>query len=197
MISGKIETVKPLIERYICDPTSRDTGKKNGTPLLYACSSGQIEVVKYLVNECHCKPASSTIRERKVSLLHEACCHGQLEIFKFLIEKCQSDPNVKDRDGVKPIYYACFDSHIDIIEYLLSTGKSSCILSESKNLIHRIQSVACRFTKFGKSIPVDSYINVLLLGNPKAGKFVQSYPRKNKFTLSFWTTVRDNAQCQS
>ena len=91
-------------------------------------------------------------------MLHEACRHGQLEIVKFLIEKCQSDPNVKDRDGVKPIYYVCFDSHIDIIEYLLSTGKSSCILSESKNLIHRIQSVACRFTKFGKSIPVDIVI---------------------------------------
>ena len=87
----------------------------------------------------------------------------------------------KNIDGNTPLHLACnVGPSIAVIEYILSTGKID-ILTKNKIGKTPLQMVAelkrekvkQLFAKFGKikiSYPVNSYVNVVLLGNPGAGK---------------------------
>ena len=174
---GDIQMVKYLTKECHCDSKSK---KNDGsTPLDEACRYGEIQIVEYLIKECHCDPNSMNSEGR--TLLHEACRKGDIQMVKCLVKECHCDPMSRDRNGNTPLHYLCkYSNCIPAIEYLLSTGKIDPLCrntsgdtplmlldGETRNKVNNM------FAKFGKikiSHPVNSYANVVLLGNPGAGK---------------------------
>ena len=184
-----IEMVQYLIRECRCDPMSKN---KNGdTPLHIACRHGNIQMVRYLIHECQCD--SMTKNKDGDTPLHIACRKTDIEMVSYLISECRCDLMSKNEYGNTPLHAACnhtssrclfsFSKHlscIPVIEYILSTGRVDPL---AKNMRGKtpLMTVRCRdrenvkklFGKFGKimiSHPVNSYVNVVLLGNPGAGK---------------------------
>ena len=80
--------------------------------------------------------------------------------------------------GCTCLHYAVGNRQYSIIEYLLSTGKVDPLAKDVNNETplqgakgnDKMRSLFIKFGKVETSHPVDSYVNVLLLGNPDAGK---------------------------
>ena len=167
-----IDIVKYLINECNCDPMVTD--KDGKTVLHYAVE--HIDIVKYLINECNCDPMV-TDKDGK-TVLHYAVEH--IDIVKYLINECNCDPMVTDKDGKTVLHYAVEHNCLHAVEYLLSTNICDPVAKDNKGRTplqltddDNRQKVRTLFIKFGQvttSHPVDSYVNVLLLGNPGAGK---------------------------
>uniref|UniRef100_A0A1X7TER8 Death domain-containing protein n=1 Tax=Amphimedon queenslandica TaxID=400682 RepID=A0A1X7TER8_AMPQE len=135
------------INGHIMDERYRDT---NGRTVLH-CAVRHIDVVKYLINECNC------------------------------------DIMTTDKDGQTPLHVAATCSTHEVIELLLSTGNFDPLAKddEGKTPLQLVKerrydsdTVIAIFKKFGDikiSHPIDSYVNVLLVGNPGAGKSTLSH----------------------
>ena len=174
---GDIQMVRYLIEECHCDPKSK--GSFGSTPLHEACRYGDIRMVKYLIEECHCDPNS--MNNDGSTPLHEACRKGDIQVVKYLINECYGDPMSKDRSGNTPLHQLCRQSCcISAIEYLLSTGKIDLLCRNNsgdtplklldKEKRKKVNNVFAKFGSIKISHPVNSYVNVVLLGNPGAGK---------------------------
>ena len=167
-VNGRLEVIKYLIINYNCDPTDNNN-ELGGTPLHVACYNGHIDVVRYLIEECKCDP----MRTRKygsMTSLHEACAGGQLNIVKYLITQCNCDPMYRDTLLNTPLHAAVFNNHYSITEYLFCTGK---VDSFSRDGLYSYASTMRLFNKFSQlksCTPIDSYINIFLLGNSGVGK---------------------------
>ena len=139
--NGWLGIIKDLIIKYNCDPHEEDS--KGNACLHYAAMGNQVDVMKYLFTE-------------------------------------YSDFMAINRDGWTPLHTAAFYGHSEAVEYLLSTGK--CELLAKDNLGWTPFKLAKEFgridtltvlKKFGgikSSHPIDSYVNVLLVGYPGSGK---------------------------
>ena len=172
-----IEMVRYMIGECQCDAMCKNNG--GDTPLHVACRKRDIEVVRYLIGKCRCDPMGRN--NDGDTPLHVACIYGGIKVIRYLIGECRCDLMCKNIDGNTPLHLACYvGPSIAVIEYILSTGKINPL---AKNIIEKtpIQMVAefrrekvkQLFAKFGKikiSHPVNSYVNVVLLGNPGAGK---------------------------
>ena len=172
-----IEMVRYLIGECQCDAMCKNNG--GDTPLHVACRKRDIEVVRYLIGECRCDPMGRN--NDGDTPLHVACIYGGIKVIRYLIGECRCDLMCKNIDGNTPLHLACYvGPSIAVIEYILSTGKIDPL---AKNIIgktpiqmvaeFRREKVKQLFAKFGKikiSHPVNSYVNVVLLGNPGAGK---------------------------
>ena len=171
---GSLDILKYLITECKCDPKVAD---KNGLICLHwAASKKHIDVVKYLISECGCDPMCKD--NNGWTCLHYAGACGSLDITKYVITECNCDPNVALKDGSTCLHLAVESNHISVIEYLLSTGMANTLAKNSRNqkpfdVKKSNKALQNLFTKFGKiklSHPVDSFVNVLLLGNSGAGK---------------------------
>ena len=118
----------------------------NGTMLHVAASHGSMKVLKYLINECNCDPMNNDSYNGRTPLHCAALC-DQSEIIIFLLLTGKCDPMAKDKDGEMPINYG--------------STKSRSILK--------------KFAHIKTSVPVDSYVNVLLVGHSGAGKSTLSH----------------------
>ena len=195
-----IDTVKYLINEYKCDPMVTDKdGKtvfhyaveqnqldvveyllsfkdaKGNTFFHLAAIAGSIVLVKWLIGDHNCDP-NATNRSCQ-TVLH--CAVKHINVVKYLITECNCDPMVTDKDGKIVLHYAAEQKCLDVVEYLLSTGKCNPVSKDNKGRTplqltdDNNQKFRSLFKKFGQvktSHPVDSYANVLLLGNPGAGK---------------------------
>ena len=174
---GDIQMVKCLVKECLCDSNSKD--RFGSTPLHEACRKGDIQMVKCLVKECLC---DSNSKDRFGSTpLHEACRKGDIQMVKCLVNECHCDPMSKDKTGNTPLHHLCTHSLcISAIEYLLSTGKIDPLcrnnsgdtplkLLDEENRM-KVNNVFAKFGNIKISHPVNSYVNVVLLGNPGAGK---------------------------
>uniref|UniRef100_A0A1X7UIL8 Uncharacterized protein n=1 Tax=Amphimedon queenslandica TaxID=400682 RepID=A0A1X7UIL8_AMPQE len=151
-----LNVTKDLITKYHCDPHERDGG--GWTCLHWAARWNHVDVMRYLIDECHC------------------------------------DPMAIDGDGWTPLHYAARWGKSGAVEYLLSTGKCDPLAKD--NMWNTPFSIAKKygntdilsvFKKFGgikSSHPIDSYVNVLLVGNPGAGKSTLSHVIKDTATGS-------------
>ena len=172
-----LELVRYLISEYRCDPMCTNNG--GDTPLHVACRNRDLELVRYLIGEYRCDPMCRN--DDGNTPLYVACVHGGIEMVQYLIGECGCDPMCKNNTDNTPLHVACcVGPSIDVIEYILSTGKIDPL---AKNKIGKtpIQMVAefkrekvkqlfAKFDKIKISHPVNSYVNVVLLGNPGAGK---------------------------
>ena len=174
VFNGWLDVMETLIDKYHIEPQK---GGYDIYTLHVAVVTKRIDIVKYLITKCHCDPMCND--ENGWASLHCAAQYGSLNVMKYLITECNCDPMVTDDYfGSTCLHEAVWDKQYSIIEYLLSTGKVDP-LAKNKNKETPLQKakgddkMRSLFIKFGKvetSHPVDSYVNVLLLGNPGAGK---------------------------
>ena len=176
-----IDVVKYLINECNCDIMTPD---KDGNTILHvAASKGLLDVMKYLINTHHYNLMTTINRGQTV--LHLAVEH--IDVVKYLINECSCNMMVTDKDGWTPLHHATYQGTAEVIEYFLSTsncdplakdneGKTPLQLAKERR--YDSDTVIAIFKKFGNikiSHPIDSYVNVLLVGNPGAGKSTLSH----------------------
>ena len=176
---GSTDVIKYLINDCNCDPMATD--KWNKTVLHYAVK--HIDIVKYLITECGCDPMTTDCDN--MTTLHYAAGKVSTDVIKYLINDCNCDPMSVDFRKRTPLHYAILGNNSNAVEYLLSTGKCDPLARDwegdtTMKLAAELgnKNLFPIFKKFGKiksSHPVDSYVNVLLLGNPGASKSTLSH----------------------
>ena len=167
------EVVKYLIIECNCDPMTviNDDGD---TVLHYAAKKGLLNFLKFMINHHNCNLMA--INKQGKTILHCAVAHT--EVVQYLIIECNCDPMVADKDGWTLLHTATVLNIPAVVECLLSTGRCDPLAKDNKGrtplqLSQDHPNIYSIFKKFGQikvSHPVDSYVNVLLLGNPGAGK---------------------------
>ena len=180
-----LDVMKYLINHCHCNPM---TTNRWGKTVLH-CAAGCIDVVKCLINECNCDPMATDSSKRIV--LHYAADEGSTDIVKYLINECNCDVMACTVDGQTPLHFAAYWGHSAVAELLLSTGKCDPLAKDiwgRTPLQEASGDTRLIFKKFGQiktTHPVDSYVNVLLLGNPGAGKSTLSHVIIDTATGSF------------
>ena len=170
-----LDVMKYLINHCHCNPM---TTNRSGRTFLYH-TAGHIDVVKYLINECNFDPMATD--SSKWTVLHDAALKGSTDVVKYLINECNCDLMARAGNGRTPLHLAALWGRSAVVELLLSTGKCDPLARDSWGrtpLQEASGDTRLIFKKFGQiktSHPVDSYVNVLLLGNPGAGKSTLSH----------------------
>ena len=169
-VNGSLDVMKYLINHHHCNPMA--TNRDRETVLHFAVK--HIDIVKYLIAECSCDPM--TTGQSNMTTLHYAAENGSTDVIKYLINECNFDPMGFDTFKQTPLHHAAICDNSDAVEYLLSTGKCDPLARNifgNTPITQAGKNLAPIFKKFGKiqsSHPVDSYVNVLLLGNSGTGK---------------------------
>ena len=155
--NGWLDVTKDLITKYHCDLHERDGWYR--TCLHYAAEGNHVDVMRYLIDECHCDPMAVDSDRR--TPLHWAADYGSSAAVEYLLSTGKCDPLAKDNGGSTPFKLAKRFGYTDIL------------------------SVFKKFGGIKSSHPIDSYVNVLLVGNPGAGKSTLSHVIKDtaSFTL--------------
>uniref|UniRef100_A0A1X7SDC1 Uncharacterized protein n=1 Tax=Amphimedon queenslandica TaxID=400682 RepID=A0A1X7SDC1_AMPQE len=151
--------------------------------------------MRYLIDECHCNPMD--FNSFGETVLHRAADYGSLDVMKYLINHHHCDPMIVDTKGRTPLHYAVLWGRPEAVECLLSTGKCDPLAkdNEGRTPLQLAKQEKQRhwdntlpiFKKFGDiklSHPIDSYVNVLLVGNSGAGKSTLSHVINNTATGS-------------
>ena len=167
-----VRLTETLIDKYHIEPQK---GGYDIHTLHVAVVAKRIDIVKYLITKCHCDPMCKD--NIGWTTLHYAGYSGSLDVMKYLITKRNCDPMVTNEYGCTCLHYAVGNKQYSIIEYLLSTGKVDPLAKDVNNETplqgakgnDKMHSLFIKFGKVETSHPVDSYVNVLLLGNPDAG----------------------------
>ena len=176
-----IDVIKYLINECNCDIMTPD---KYGDTILHdAASEGLLDIMKYLINTHHYN--LMTTNNNGWTVLH--CAVGHIDVVKYLINECSCNIMITDKDGWTPLHLAAMLGTAEVIEYLLSTGNCDPLAKDNKEetplqLANRrwcdSDTVIAIFKKFGNikiSHPIDSYVYILLVGNPGAGKSTLSH----------------------
>ena len=171
---GSLDIMKYLIIECNCD--SMVSNKSGSTCLHIAVFHKHIDVVKYLISECGCDPMCKD--NDGWTCLHYAGKCGSLDIMKYLITECKCDPMVTNNDGSTCLHIAVVNRHLSLTEYLLSTNKINPFARNNYYVTaigqcpfdKALRNVFTKFSEVKISHPVDSFVNVLLLGNSGAGK---------------------------
>ena len=174
VLNKHIDVVKYLISECGCDSMCKNN---NGwTCLHYAGACGSLDIIKYLISELKFNPKITD--GIGSTCLHLAVLNEQIDVIKYLITECKCDPNVALKDGSTCLHLAVESNYISVMEYLLSTGMANPLAKNSKNQKpfdlkkgdKALKNLVKKFGKIKSSHPVDSYVNVFLLGNSGAGK---------------------------
>ena len=164
--------------------------KDRNTFLHLAVKTGSYDVIKQLIGYYKYNPVATNRFGQTV--LH--CAVEHISIIKYLITECNCNPMVTDKDGKTVLHYAVEQNSFDVVEYLLSTSKCDPVAKDNKKRTplqltnddnRMVQSLFKKFHQIKSSHPVDSYVNVLLLGNPGAGKSTLSKIITDTATGSF------------
>ena len=145
--NGNLSVVKKVLEAG-ADPNVTD--KFGCTPLFYACKNSHVECVREFMvqtpNVCDFiklmkvanKIGATPLSVRGYNdqtILHVACKKGDLSIVKKVLE-AGAYPNVTDRFGCTPLYYACKNFHIECIrEFMVQIPNVVCDLMKVANKI--------------------------------------------------------------
>uniref|UniRef100_A0A1X7SIR5 Uncharacterized protein n=1 Tax=Amphimedon queenslandica TaxID=400682 RepID=A0A1X7SIR5_AMPQE len=147
--NGWLDVTKDLITKYHCDPHERDGG--GWTCLHRAARDNHVDVMRYLIDECHCDPMAVDSLWRRTPLHDAAVSWGSSAAAEYLLSTGKCDPLAKDNVGRTPFKLAKERGNTDTL------------------------SVFKKFGGIKSSHPIDSYVNVLLVGNPGAGKSTLSH----------------------
>ena len=155
---GWLDVTKDLITKYHCDPHE---GDDDGRTCLYLAAQGNhVDVMRYLIDECHCDPTAVGRLWGWTPLHYAAACDSSAAV-EYLLSTGKCDPLAKDIGGNTPFKLAKERGHTDTL------------------------SVFKKFGDIKSSHPIDSYVNVLLVGNPGAGKSTLSHVINDTATGSF------------
>uniref|UniRef100_A0A1X7TCY5 Uncharacterized protein n=1 Tax=Amphimedon queenslandica TaxID=400682 RepID=A0A1X7TCY5_AMPQE len=189
-----VDVMRYLIDECHCDPM--DTDSFGHTVLHKATANDSLDAMKYLINRHHCDPLA-TDNEGETVLQHAAKGSQSLDVIKYLINECNCDPMTVDWRGWTPLHNAAYLGHSAVVECLLSTGKCDPLAKDNEGrtplqLAKETKKIGLTntlpiFKKFGdikSSHPIHSYVNVLLVGNPGAGKSTLSHVINDTATAS-------------
>ena len=182
-----VDILEYLIKECGCDPMMSTTGYDRSVPVLhYVASKGLLDVLKCMVMNINGHIMDEQYRDTNGwTVLH--CAVKHIDVLKYLINECSCNIMVTDKDGWTPLHYAAtWRGKAEVIEYFLSTGNCDPLAkdNEGKTPLQLAKwrqdrnTVIGIFKKFGDikiSHPIDSYVNVLLVGNPGAGKSTLSH----------------------
>uniref|UniRef100_A0A1X7SNZ1 Uncharacterized protein n=3 Tax=Amphimedon queenslandica TaxID=400682 RepID=A0A1X7SNZ1_AMPQE len=188
-----IDVVKYLIKECNCDIMVTD---KYGVPFFYyVAREGLLDVLKCMVMNINGHIMDEQYRDTNGrTVLHYAVKH--IDVVKYLINEGNCDIMATAKDGQTPLHHAAsWLGTPEVIEFLLSTGDCDLLAKDNKRRTplqlakrrHNSDTVVAIFKKFGNikiSHPIDSYVNVLLVGNPGAGKTTFSHVIKDTATRS-------------
>ena len=171
---GDFPTIVSLINDCHCDPTITDD--QGCTPLHYASRFKHYSLVAYLGNDLDCHP-----NKYMYLPLHRAIAAKDLALVKHLIDGIHHDPMSVDGYGNTALHVACTKGCVPIIQYLLSIptvdplAKNSnddtpLQLASNKGLFNTIGPLFAKFDQVRVSHSVGSFVNIIILGDPKAGK---------------------------
>ena len=123
--AGQLNTVKYLLENgYSCNPKAYGS---NGYNCLHAaCYFGHVDMVQYLIEECQMDPSASTSKAHfysKTNSLHIASQYGHEPLVDYLLDKRKMDPSRPDGNGNTALHLAVIHNQINIVRYILLTGK--------------------------------------------------------------------------
>lgn len=128
--------------------------KEGCTPLFVSCKKGNVEIVDYLIEECGADVEQKGVYEvpddRSIHYVSPLWCSsvaGKLPVVKCLVRRGANVNSVSDT-GSTPVRSACFMTHLEIVQFLVSSGAD--ILKANYNggtcLINSVQSVPlCHF----------------------------------------------------
>ena len=183
-LCNRVDVVKYLINECHCDPTEPD--KLGYTILDRAADKGSLDFMKYLINH-HLSDPMATNRWGDTVLHYAAEC-SLPKVIKCLVDECNCDPMPVNKMGRTPLHIAADYGRSAVVECLLSTGKCDPLAKDNDGKTpfqlakERQQKGGTNtlsiFKKFGgikSSHPIDSYVSVLLVGNPGAGKSTLSH----------------------
>uniref|UniRef100_A0A1X7U6K1 Death domain-containing protein n=1 Tax=Amphimedon queenslandica TaxID=400682 RepID=A0A1X7U6K1_AMPQE len=178
-MGNHVSVMEYLIIKYSSDPTVTN---ENGDTILHkAAYYGSLDVIKFLIINHRCNPKSTNLKKGE-TLLH--CAAEHVDILKYLInDEGSCNPMATTFDGKTPLHYAANFGCSASVEFLLSTGKCDPLAKDKygKTPLQLAKERRQRggtdtvpiFKQFGdikSSHPIDSYVNVLLVGNFGAGK---------------------------
>ena len=193
-LGNYVDVMRYLIDECHCDPMVPD--KYGETVLHRVAGNGSFDFMKYLINHHHCDPMATT--NYGLTVLHWATEH--IDIVKYLIDECHCDPMAVDRGGWTPLHYAAAAyGNSAAVEYLLSTGKCNPLAKDNDGdtpfkLAKGDTDTLSVLKKFGgikSSHPIDSYVNVLLVGNPGAGKSTLSHVINDTASFTLLASFRN------
>ena len=177
-----IDVVKYLIIECTCNCDIMTPDKDGNLILHVAASEGSLDVMKYLINTYH---YPMTTNNKGETVLHLAVEH--IDVVKYLINECSCNIMVTDKGGWTPLHSATRWGTAEVIEYFLSTANCDPLAKDewgrtplqlAKERRYDSNTVIAIFKKFGDikiSHPIDSYVSILLVGNPGAGKSTLSH----------------------
>ena len=190
--SNHVDIVEYLIKECRCNPMMRAyeyVYVYGSVPVLHCIArEGFLDALKCMVMNINGHIMDEQYRDTNGwTILHSAVKH--IDVVKYLINECNCDTMVTDKDGRTPLHHAAWWGKPEVIEYFLSTGNCDPLakdnegktpLQEAKNsmYVNDSDTLIAIFKKFGNIKiyhPIDSYVNVLLVGNPGAGKSTLSH----------------------
>ena len=211
LVDTCLDKVKPPLNDHVKVKVLNSLGK---AVLHCTIEAEDIKILKYLVREL--KEYGCDLKAIDLTVLHYAVMVASLDVVKCLINQCGLDPSTFDEGGNTALHCVIQrerEYSAEIIELILATGKCNpsaknedgytplMLLNkykegEEKEAIHLL------FQKFGQietSCPVDSYVNVLILGNSGAGKSTLSNvineTNAGDFYFGSWREVRRAEPC--
>ena len=196
--------IRFLINECNCDPMATDD-YFGDTVLHKAARFGSLDVLKCAINHHQCNLEATNKNHQTV--LH--CAIKHVDVVRFLINECNCDPMATDISGQTPLHLAVSFMCLEAVEYLLFIGKCDPVAKDDKgrtplemakgNKTFKIRDLFEKYSDIAISHPVDSYVNVLLLGNPGAGKSTLSQviidTATGSITLGSFKNVRGVKDC--
>ena len=177
---GNIDMVKFLAEKC-------KNGSEYDRSLDAAIKGRHLDVVKYLVERWGDGTDLSNNADLLKRLFSTTCSHSFYQV-DFLINVCHVNPSVIDSKGRTLLHYAVekiTNVHgLMVVQCLLATGKIKVLKKdvngdtalaiasrkETNEYVGLIEELFDVFSKAMTLYPVESYVNVLIVGNRKAGK---------------------------
>ena len=178
---GSSAAVECLLSTGKCDPMAVD--RDGRTPLHVAAYCGSSAAVECLLSTGKCDPMA--VDSMGQTPLHRAAICGSSAAVECLLSTGKCDPMAVDSMGQTPLHWAAYCGSSAAAECLLSTGKCNPLAKDNDgNTPFKLAkqrgrtdtlSVLKKFGGIKSSHPIDSYVNVLLVGNPGAGKSTLSH----------------------
>jgi len=127
-LKGYVEIVKLLLNDERIDLNKVDDSGQ--TPFYIACEHRCTEVVKVLLN--HQKIERNKPNKNGWTPFYIACV-GRTEIVKLLLNDEGIDINQETHHGETPFHIACKNGHIEIVQYLLASGREITLTVKDKD----------------------------------------------------------------